>query len=312
MQKKFLNILQLGQNTFWQLLQETRVASEEDILSWQNRLKTVSVQVWLGKKVPQETAAVLELLRELVGEYITHDCASLEAEQLEELVPKQDLEALHIACGFSEIELAFLTNESNCMWFNGVSEFAAPWQAMAEAALALQMCEKANQPLDTWRICWMGKISPLGQSLMQAAIYVPYELFMGVPPWGDPEHSSTDLALKAGAKVFMSREPRLAFDDAHIIYMDTQLEDLAVKAKERQEKKEPIPMAPITGMDDNYVWQKGLVLDESFLTYAMANAPIVTTDVQQNYMKADRALQEERKKLYKAFLVATLHHILGQ
>ncbi len=305
MQKKFLHILDLGQNAFWQLLQETRIAKEEDIQAWQKHLAATSIQVWLGDKIPQESTYFQQCLKDLGLEYSIRDCSGLSAEEIENLVSEQDADKLHIACGFSEIELAFLTNESTCTWFNGVSQFAAPWQAMAEAAFTMDRCESLSHPLDQWRICWMGKISPLAQSLMQVGIYVPYELFMGVPPWGDPDHSSTDLALKAGAKVFMSREPRLAIDDAHIIYVDTQLEDLAIKAEQRQHAK---VFTPITGLDDSYKWQKGFVLDESFLSYATSGASIVSTDVHQDYAKADAQLQAERKKRQDTFLLATLYH----
>ncbi len=307
MQKKFLQILQLGQNTFWQILQETRAAKEEQIQSWQKALDNVDIHVWLGKKTQHETKAFIQELDHMSLPYTVHNCADIETEELENLVPQQDPKALHIACGFTEIQLALLTNESSCAWFNGVSEYAAPWQAMAEAAFTIDLCEKLDHPLDQWRICWMGKISPLGQSLMQAGIYVPFELFMGVPPWGDPEHSSTDLSLKAGSKVFMSREPRLAIDDAHIIYMDTALEDLAVKAKNRHETK---GFTPIRSADEDFVWQKGLILDEKMLAYAAPKASIVTTDVLQEYPKADTSLQAERKKLQRYFLVAMLHHIM--
>ncbi len=179
---------------------------------------------------------------------------------------------------------------------------------MAETSFNMNLCQSQDKNIDTWRICWMGKITPTAQSLMQVAVYVPYELFMGVPTWGDPEHSSTDLALKAGAKVFMSREPRLAIDDAHIIYIDTELQELALNTPAQEKKLIPLGIRDIH--DDDYNWQNGFQLDETFLNYATANAHIVTANIHQNYTKANIDLQLQRKAMYKQFLLGSLYYTL--
>ena len=58
-----------------------------------------------------------------------------------------------------------------------------------------------------------------GLDLITAAIYAPFELFMALPEWGEPDHSLLDMALRAGAKIFLSRDPELVLENAHAVYM---------------------------------------------------------------------------------------------
>ena len=59
----------------------------------------------------------------------------------------------------------------------------------------------------------------LACDLITAAIYAPFELFMALPEWGEPDHSLLDMALRAGAKIFLSRDPELVLENAHAVYM---------------------------------------------------------------------------------------------
>ncbi len=143
----------------------------------------------------------------------------------------------------------------------------------------------------------------LSQSLMESAIYAPFELFMGVPPWGDPDQYQTGLALKSGAKIFMSREPQLALDGADLIYIDAFLVEMAEK-----KANEKIAMTPLTGLD-NYVWQKGFKLSADYLDYAKPNAPILTLlDPKDANLvpEVDTKLSARRAYLRKNTLLATL------
>ena len=88
-----------------------------------------------------------------------------------------------------------------------------------DAALAdLALIQTQGPALDKVRIAWVGGVNGLAHALMEAAIYAPVELFMAVPAWGEPDKDLTALALKAGAKIFLTREPHLALDGAHYVY----------------------------------------------------------------------------------------------
>lgn len=70
------------------------------------------------------------------------------------------------------------------------------------------------------RISWLGGAQcGLACDLITAAIYAPFELFMALPEWGEPDHSLLDMALRAGAKIFLSRDPELVLENAHAVYM---------------------------------------------------------------------------------------------
>ncbi len=305
MQKHFLRLLHLGQNTFWQLLQEVQAAEQAHTQSWQQALGATPLHVWIKDAEDKYTVDFLALLQELSLPYTEHSCQGLDHEALEAHMQSYDgANALNILCGFSETEMYLMTRESKGAWFNGVSTCACPWAALSEAAFAVEMSEKSGVDMDTWRICWMGAMTPLAQSLMEAAIYTPYELFMGIPSWSDPDHSSTDMALKAGAKVFMTREPRLAIDDAHIIYMDVELEAMSTA-------KTPARPIPIFSASDDYIWQKGFSLNDTYKAYALQGLRIVATEPMASYAQAEADLQQRRAALHRASLLATLHYMLS-
>ncbi len=302
MQKKFLRLLDLGQNTFWQLLQNVTDANEEHLQTLRAEIQKTPLHLWVGPKNEQDKQAFLQLLQEQGLPYTEHDCTHMDSEALEAAAQAYDgANTLNITCGFNETQLLILTRQAQGAWFNGLAECACPWAGLAEAAFTVSL----TQNLDSWRICWLGGVSPVAQSLMEAAIYTPYELFMGIPTWSDPDHSSTDMALKAGAKIFMTREPRLALDEAHIIYMDESLEAMTTA----KTPAKPIPIYPVS---DNFIWEKGLALTEANLAYALPEVRIVATEPKAKYAKAEADLQAQRMFLHRAALLITLHHTLQE
>ncbi len=317
MHKHFLRLHDFGQNAFWQIIrdvisinaQDTSENTTQDLLkTWHDALENSTVHVWIGDKNPHETPTVLQYLQKCKIQTVTHDCSQMDTEKLEQLTIPAG--TLHIACGFSEVQMYILTQNASeggeATWLNVVSERAAHFQAMAEVAFLLERCERLSLPLDTFRICWLGQVSPLAQSLMSACIYAPFELFMGIPPSGDPEYISTDLALKGGAKIFMTREPRLALDDAHIIYMDRELEKLANASSEHTPKEKKL--TPFNaGIEEDFNWEHGLVLDEKHAAYATKDAPLLYCNVQE-----DASLDEahaRRAQLHEHMFLAMLYYV---
>ncbi len=107
MQNKFLQVLNLGQNTFWQVMHLISTASEEQVQIWQDRLTNSSIELWHGRHVPTETNQFIQLLNELSLKYNLHDYTHLTAEDMESFENpehSQDQNVLHITCGFSQTE----------------------------------------------------------------------------------------------------------------------------------------------------------------------------------------------------------------
>ncbi len=317
MQKNILRLQDLGQSAFWQIIQDVVVIKPDaddvnntySLDACAKIFENKSLHVWLGGENSKECACIMEYLNKFNLPFNVHDCSKMDTQSLESAAQTQAGNAIHVACGFSETQLYVLSKDApddgSVRWFNAISEHTAIFQAMSEIAFLFEHCRKLSVSMDTFRICWLGVISPLAQSIMTACLYAPFELFMGIPPWGDPEYMSTDLALKGGAKIFMTREPRFALDDAHFIYMDRELEKLAAENAQGKEKSQKL--IPLGGVDEDYDWQQGLYLNEKYLGYATAAAPFVYIDIQES--DAQNEMQERRKFLQEQMFLALLQHV---
>jgi len=91
---------------------------------------------------------------------------------------------------------------------------AHPCRLLADMALMLER----QQDLSATRIAWVGGANGLAHSLLEAAMYIPYELFMALPEWGEPNRDLLSLVFAAGAKVFLTRDSHMAVDGAHYVY----------------------------------------------------------------------------------------------
>ncbi len=297
MQKNFLRILELGQNDFWKLLHDITNGNQEQCEVWQKSLGSLPIYLWKGPVESPEATSFLSLLESFGFSMTVYNCSSLDAESLEAKAAKHTEPAMHITCGFKEASLDILTANGAGVWFTGYSPVNSPWAALAELALF----QSVTETLDSIRVSIVGAVDGLSQSIMEAAIYVPFELFMAVPPWGDPDHYQTGLALKSGAKIFMTREPRLAIDDAHLVYVDSRLAN-------RNTSQEPAGLTAITGMD-NYVWKQGFVLTNEYKGYALQQVkilPLLNADESNLVPDIDPELSAKRSTLRKYALLASL------
>ncbi len=302
MQKNFLRILHLGEHNFWKLLHDITNATEEQCALWQKNIASIPVYLWKGPKESQESTTFLSLLESFDLSMTTYNCASLDAEVLQEKAAKRTAPALHITCGFSETYIDILTANGAGVWFTGYSPVNSPWAALAELALF----QTITPTLDSLRVSIIGAVDGLSQSLMEAAIYAPFELFMGVPPWGDPDHYQTGLALKSGAKIFMTREPQLALDGARLIYIDSRL------ASKAAEQNTPADLEPIGSSMDAFSWKQGFTLSPEIMSYALPEARILTLlDADDALIPdVDAGLSAKRTLLRKYALMASLAYTI--
>ena len=124
---------------------------------------------------------------------------------------------LAVACAVGGLDLASLEQLGAlcpCPLFNCGGPDANPARLLADMALMRQ----TRPDLSNTRIAWLGGASGLAHSLIEAAMYVPFELFMALPEWGEPNRELLALAFSAGAKIFLTREAHMAVDGAHFVY----------------------------------------------------------------------------------------------
>lgn len=122
-----------------------------------------------------------------------------------------------IACGMTQSALEYFAEHCAALALplcNGGSTLGHPCAALGDLAYGLSQAA----PQDTLRIAWVGGVNGLAHSLIEAAMYASFELFMAVPEWAEPDIDLLGLALKAGGRIFLTRDPALALDGAHYVY----------------------------------------------------------------------------------------------
>ena len=136
---------------------------------------------------------------------------------------------LCVVNGLGLDELAALAAFDCCALANGGGPDAHPCLLLADMALM----RESWPDLSKARIAWVGGANGLAHSLIEAAMYIPFELFMALPEWGEPDRDLLSLAFAAGAKIFLTRDIHMAVDEAHFVYAGSgprHAEDDALRA----------------------------------------------------------------------------------
>jgi ornithine carbamoyltransferase len=121
---------------------------------------------------------------------------------------------LCVVNGLSLKALDALDASSGSSLANGGGPDSHPCRLLADMALM----REGDPDLSATRIAWVGGANGLAHSLIEAAMYIPFELFMALPEWGEPEREFLSLAFAAGAKIFLTRDIHMAMDEAHYVY----------------------------------------------------------------------------------------------
>lgn len=215
MHEAILHVRDLGHETFWRVLHDAALTDDPRQCSSALQGRTVALlmaancaeaQLSFSAGVVQQGGNMLSLHP---GQWRT-DVESL-ALQASSYAAHAHLLITH---ALPHNALAVLAAQCRCPVLNGGNDKGDPCAALADLALM----QALTPALDTVRVAWVGGASGLAHSLIEAAIYAPFELFMALPSWGEPDHDMLGLALKAGAKIFLTREPQLALDAAHYVY----------------------------------------------------------------------------------------------
>jgi ornithine carbamoyltransferase len=177
-------------------------------------LKGASVPLLFAEHAPRDRLALTLSIREMGGGEVYFGPGEWPGTCAAENFTFGLSGPLCVVSGLTLGTLAVLAASSDCALVNGGGPDAHPCRLLADMAL---MREK--QPdLSTTRIAWVGGSNGLAHSLIEAAMYIPFELFMALPEWGEPDRELLSLAFAAGAKIFLTRDIHMAVDEAHYVY----------------------------------------------------------------------------------------------
>ncbi|MBF0481864.1 MAG: ornithine carbamoyltransferase [Desulfovibrionaceae bacterium] len=134
---------------------------------------------------------------------------------------------------YAHSTLDFLAAYSDIPVINALSDDFHPCQILSDM---LTITERTPD-LEKVRIAWVGDGNNVAHSLMQAAIYFPFELFMTFPKGYEPNTDIIGNCLSLGAKIYMTYDPEEGVEDAHYVYTDVWA---SMGQEDEQEKRAEI------------------------------------------------------------------------
>jgi ornithine carbamoyltransferase len=213
--KHLFRLRDIGHAGIWRLLRDAHSQATPE--ATQESLKGVSVPLLFAEHAPWDRLALTLSIRGMggnevyfgPGEWPTTACAH---------TPQSFVFGLGgplcVVNGLNVSALDMLAASAGCSLVNGGGPDAHPCRLLADMALM----RKRQPDLSATRIAWVGGANGLAHSLIEAAMYIPFELFMALPEWGEPDRELLSLAFAAGAKIFLTRDIPMAMDGAHYVY----------------------------------------------------------------------------------------------
>lgn len=220
MTEKILCLRDLGHESFWKLVHETAQLPSHDYTS----------DILHGKKALLLTVgAAQDDVRDDVQTFakaltnlgatalpLSLDSTPASAVKLAEMVaPHAQGADICVCFGVTHSWLPAFAEAMPLSVLNAASAGARPAALVGDMALMRSLMPA----MDRMRISWLGGATPMAHALIEASMYVPYELFMALPEWGEPDRNLLGLALSTGSKIFLTREVHLAVDEAHFVYV---------------------------------------------------------------------------------------------
>lgn len=214
MTKHVLCLRHLGHENFWEILHNAEQMAQHlhKDLSLQDKKALV---LSCGKYGPEHK----QCMQALTDLHVQPEHILVEASDISDTANLARLLAAHpadicITYGLPKTALEAVSEASATPILGACSDSANLGSVLGDLALMRSL----YPAMDSMRIAWLGGATPLAHSLIEASMYVPYELFMALPEWGEPDRNLLGLALTAGSKIFLTREVHLAADEAHFVY----------------------------------------------------------------------------------------------
>jgi len=121
---------------------------------------------------------------------------------------------LQIVYGLPQNDLEVFCDNVKGKVLNALNDTSNLCAALGDLSLIHSMTPE----FDKIRISWIGGSTPLANSLIEASMFIPFELFMALPVDQEPNRDLIAFALSAGAKIFLTRDIKIAIDEANYIY----------------------------------------------------------------------------------------------
>lgn len=231
MTKHFMRLRDLGQSGAYELINRAR---EMKATNYRGHCLDGKVVALIFEKASTRTRVSFEVaVRHLGGStlFMTPNESQLgRSEPLRDTsrVLSRYVDALVVRT-FGQEKLDELAAYGTIPVINALTNEGHPCQIMADV---LTMIEH-GQDLATTRLAYLGDGNNIANSLIEAAIYFPFELFIGVAKGYEPDQELLSLAMQAGAKIFLTHEPQLAVQGANFVYTDVW----ASMGQEAEQKK---------------------------------------------------------------------------
>jgi ornithine carbamoyltransferase len=133
---------------------------------------------------------------------------------------------------FGEERLAELIQYSSVPVVNALTDEGHPCQVMGDILTVYERTPDFSK----LRVAWIGDSNNVACSWMEAASIFPFELRMASPPGYAPDREKLDFYLRAGARISVSSDPRLAVEGAH--YVNTDVWASMGQEREKQEREQ--------------------------------------------------------------------------
>lgn len=152
---------------------------------------------------------------------------------------------------FGEERLQELIDYSSIPVINALTDQGHPCQVMSD----LLTIYERTPDLPNVRVAWIGDGNNMALSWIEAAVFFNFELFMAFPRGYEPSSDALDFAMKLGAKIFLTNDPKMAIDGAN--YVNTDVFTSMGQESEQKERLEAF---------------KGFCIDEDLMKLAAPNA----------------------------------------
>ncbi|EGY24042.1 ornithine carbamoyltransferase [Desulfovibrio sp. A2] len=233
MPRHFKRIRDLGYEGAWKLLQR---AKEMKDTAYRGKIMEGKTAILIFEKASTRTRVSFEMaVRHLGGSTIFMTPAESQLGRSEPLRDTARVLSRYADCmvvrTFGQSKIDELAEYGSIPVVNALTDEGHPCQVMGDV---LTMYERTPD-LSKVRVAWVGDGNNMANSWIEAAIYFPFELFMAFPEGYEPDRDLLGFAMQAGAKIFLTHDPRMAVDGAHYVNTDVWA---SMGQEEEQKKRE--------------------------------------------------------------------------
>lgn len=218
MTKHFMRIRDLGHEGAWNIIKRAKEMKETN---YRGHCMDGKIAALIFEKASTRTRMSFEAaVRRLGGTTVFTTPNDSQLGRSEPLRDTARVMSRYLDClivrTFGQEKLDELAEYGSIPVVNALTDQGHPCQIMAD----LLTIYERDPDFSKVRVSWVGDGNNVADSWVEAAMYFPFELFIAVPEGYEPNRAQLDLALKAGAKIFLTHDPKLGVDGANYVYTD--------------------------------------------------------------------------------------------